>query len=73
MKRYEKYSQLRGRMIEFYGGYGKCAEAIGINPQVLSRKLNGRTDFTRAEIEMLINALNIPHEAVWDYFFCGVS
>ena len=47
----------------------KIAEYLGINPATLTRKLNGISDFTRNEIEMLRNKLSLSNEDIMLIFF----
>ena len=45
------------------------ADAIGLQPAALSRKINGRSEFTYAEIQKICNALALrPPEAEAIFF-----
>lgn len=45
------------------------AEAVGINEVTLYRKMNGTSDFTRNEIQMIRQYLNLQAEEVDEIFF----
>lgn len=47
----------------------KIAHIIGVNPATLTRKLNGISDFTRNEIELLRKSLNLTNDEVMIIFF----
>lgn len=64
-----KYAKLRGRIREKYGTEGKFAKALNITPMSVSRKFNGKTQFSSNEIRLWCELLNIPVEESGDYFF----
>lgn len=64
-----KYSKLRGRIIEKFGSQKDFAMAMGMNVSTLSLKLNGKSEWTREEIEKACHLLDIPLEEVHFYFF----
>lgn len=43
--------------------------ALGINDATLSRKIHGKSDFTRNEIQIIRGFLNLTSEAVEAIFF----
>lgn len=45
------------------------AEQLGLSPQGLYNKLNGKTDFTASEIAMLKKILSLSEEEAWAIFF----
>lgn len=45
------------------------ANKIGINQSTLNRKMNGDSDFTRAEIQTITYWLNLSTEEVMQVFF----
>lgn len=47
----------------------KIAEYLGINSATLTRKMNGKSDFTRNEIEMLRKKLALTTEELQLIFF----
>ena len=63
------YAKLRGRMVEKYGTIEKTAEAAGVRRDMISLALNGKRQFTQADIVTLIATLEIPSEEVGAYFF----
>ena len=64
-----KYARLRGRIKERYGTEGKFAEVMGITQMSLSRKFNGKTQFTGNDIKQMSELLEIPLEEAGRYFF----
>ena len=64
-----KYAKLRGAIRERLGSEGVLAVKLGINPVTLSKKLNGKTDWKKKEIEKTLEYLVIPRSEVYDYFF----
>lgn len=63
------YSKLRGRIREVFGTQEAFAAALGINAATISGKLNGKSDWTRKEVEDACEALHIPLEEMHVYFF----
>lgn len=45
------------------------ARYLGINPATLTRKMNGKSDFTRNEIEMLRRKLSLNANEIQAIFF----
>ena len=64
-----KYAKLRGAIRERLGSEGVLAVKLGMNPVTLSKKLNGKTDWKKNEIEKTLEYLVIPRSEVYDYFF----
>ena len=64
-----KYAKLRGAIRERLGSEGILAVKLGMNPVTLSKKLNGKTDWKKSEIEKTLEYLVIPRSEVYDYFF----
>ena len=64
-----KYAKLRGAIRERFGSEGVLAAKLGMNPVTLSKKLNGKTDWKKNEIEKTLEYLVIPRSEVYDYFF----
>lgn len=60
MKKEKKYAKVRGAIIEKYGTQPAFAAAMGMHPATLSKKLNGKPDWTRGEIEKACTLLGIP-------------
>ena len=61
--------KLRGRIREHYGTQEAFAKALDISPATLSKKLVGKTEWGRQEIEEVCTLLNIPAEEIHAYFF----
>lgn len=68
-----KYAKLRGAIRERLGAEGVLAAKLGMNPVTLSKKLNGKTDWKKNEIEKTLEYLVIPRSEVYDYFFSNES
>lgn len=63
------YASLRGRIRAMYGTQEAFADDVGMSPTTLSAKLNGKTDWTRSEIEKACQLLDIQPEEIPAYFF----
>lgn len=63
------YAKLRGRIKEKYGSQNNFAAAMEMDRSTLSLKLNGKSDWTRKEIEKSCWLLSIPAIEVYEYFF----
>ena len=63
------FRKLRGRIREVYGTQGAFAIAMDKSEATLSKKLQGETEWTRAEIELACQLLRVPIEEIPDYFF----
>ena len=63
-----KYRKLRGLICEKYGTQVAFATAIGMSNTSLSAKLNGKTDWTRSEMEMACRLLGISAVDIPTYF-----
>ena len=64
------YAKLRGKIREVFGTQDAFADYMGMNAATLSAKLNGKTDWTRAEMEKACPALHIALTEMHIYFFC---
>ncbi|WP_196599809.1 helix-turn-helix domain-containing protein [Pectinatus frisingensis] len=47
----------------------KVADEIGVNPATLYRKMNGVSDFTRSEMQLIRNLLDLSIKEADDIFF----
>lgn len=65
----ECYDDLRGRIRGKFKTQAKFAEAIGISACSLSKKLNGKAEWTADEIRKSCAALDISAEQIPVYFF----
>ncbi len=63
------YNKLRGRIVEMYRTNKAFADAVGTSDVVLSRKLNGASDFTHSEMKRWQKLLDISDEDMGAYFF----
>lgn len=65
------YRKLRGRIVEKFGSVKAFAEAYGISLNSMSRKLNGKTTITTADIVKMSapDFLDIASNEVHEYFF----
>lgn len=63
------YNKLRGKIREVFGTQEAFAEAIGMNTATISGKLNGKSDWSRAEMEKACSLLGIPMIEMHFYFF----
>ena len=63
-----KYRKLRGLIREKFGTQAAFAAAIGMAHTTLSAKLNGKTDWARAEIELACRLLGISAEDIPAFF-----
>lgn len=64
------YSKLRGKIREVFGTQEAFAVTMGMNTTTVSGKLNGKTDWTRAEMEQACSILGISMMDMHLYFFC---
>ena len=64
------YSKLRGKIREVFGTQEAFAEAMGVNVATVSAKLNGRSEWSRCEMEKACVILGIPMCEMHIYFFC---
>lgn len=63
------FRKLTGRIVEKYGTRAAFGAAMNLNPEQLSRRLNGRTPFTTGEILLALDLLEIPPKEIGLYFF----
>jgi transcriptional regulator with XRE-family HTH domain len=64
-------AKLKGRIVEMGLTQEKVAQEMGISKTTLNLKINGTdgADFSRGEIVMLCDILDIEAEQITDYFF----
>lgn len=65
----KRYSKLRGRILEVFGGQKPFAAAMGMGPDTLCLKLGGKSEWTRVEMVEACRLLGIPLVEVNIYFF----
>ena len=63
------YPKLRGRIVEKFCNYDQFAKWLGVDPSVVSRKLNGDLGMTKADIIKWAEGLEIPLSDYGIYFF----
>lgn len=63
------YAKLRGKIKEVYGTQVRFAEAMDMDRSTLSLKLNGKSEWSRIEVEHACRLLKIPIQDVHEYFF----
>lgn len=64
-----KFYRVREAIKVKYGTFKKFAEKTEMSYTTLVHKLAGESEFTRAEMAMFCELLEIPIEKVWEYFF----
>lgn len=69
MENKKTFGRVREKIKVKYGNLLDFSEKIGINKATLSRKMNGQSEWTRAEIEKICLLLEIPVCEIGEYFF----
>ena len=64
------YNKLKGRIVEKYGSQSRFAEALGITENTVSRKMQGKVEFSKDDMINWAELLDIPQGDIPDYFFC---
>ena len=64
------YSKLRGKIREVFSTQKAFAEAMDMNAATVSGKLNGKSDWSMAEMEKACSLLEISMMDMHFYFFC---
>ena len=67
------YSKLRGRIIEKYNTCERFAEAMGMQPSLLSLKLSATRPWKHNEIILACQLLDILGSDVSEYFFAELA
>ena len=67
-----KRNILESKMKLFGDKQEDLANAIGITPQALNRKLNERNEFTRNEIQIIVIRYRLTAEELCEIFFITV-
>lgn len=62
------FSKLIGRIVEKYGTRSAFCDALGKNPEWLSRRLNNQTEFSSDEMIAIIDLLEINPQEMHLYF-----
>lgn len=63
------YPELRGKIRARFKEQSDFARAINRSPAAVSNKLNGKTEWTAADIRTACEVLEIPVEEIPSYFF----
>lgn len=63
-----KYNKLRGRIIEKYGTMATFADVLGLSLVSVSKKMNGRTQFSQNDIVKWADLLEIESSEYPAYF-----
>lgn len=63
------YSKLKGKIKEVYGTQENFASAMLMSTVTLSAKLNNKTSWTQAEMNLACDLLSIPYEFIPVIFF----
>ena len=58
-----------GKIKELFGTQEKFADAMSMSTVTLSAKLNGRVDWTQAEMNLACDLLGVPYEFIPILFF----
>ena len=64
-----KFGKLREAIRIKYGTLQDFAEASGIKYCSLVRKLSNNSEFTRSQMAICCELLDIPVQQIWEYFF----
>lgn len=65
------FAMLRGKIHTLFGTQEAFANAMGMHPATLNRKLCRKTDWTRPEMELACRLLGISINEVGIYFSLG--
>lgn len=65
----QKYADLRGAIRAKFGTQEAFAEAMGMRISTLSAKLNDRSEWTKSQMKLACDLLNIPYSEAHLYFF----
>lgn len=64
-----QYAKLKGEIREKYGTQSAFASDMGFTISTMSLKLNGKSEWTRAEIVKACDLLGVPLSEAHNYFF----
>lgn len=59
----------KAKLAELNKSVSEIASIIGVNQATLHRKMNGTSDFTRNEIQLIRHALSLTNNEVCSIFF----
>jgi len=63
------YCKLEKKIALCFENFASFAEEVDISSKRLKKLLNGKEQFSAAEMERVFNALEIKPEEIGDYFF----
>lgn len=63
------YRKLKGRIVEKYDTQGEFAKAVGISINSMSKKMTGKVGFSKSDILLWCELLDISKENIGEYFF----
>lgn len=63
------YCKLKERIALYSENFASFAQKVDISSERLKKLLNGKEQFSAAEMERVFNALEIKPEEIRDYFF----
>jgi hypothetical protein len=64
--------KIRGKIVENRMSIGEFCKVAGFNRATFDRKMSGRSEFTRGEIERISSVLNLTDEEMCTIFFENV-
>lgn len=67
----EKFKKLRAIILERSMTHSQVAKAMGINSSTFSAKINGQTEWTRAEMLMIRSILDLTPNEFYAIFFAA--
>lgn len=65
----KEFNKLRGKFAERNMSQKQVAAQIGLNPSTMTRKMNGLSEFTRTEIVMISQLLDLTRDELNSVFF----
>lgn len=71
MSRYPKLMKLKGRLVERGETYRSFSEKLGVQPALLSNKLNGKSLFDIVEVSKICAELDISPSEIPVFFSVG--
>ena len=63
------YAALRGKIIEKYGSQREFAKVLGFSEVSVTKKMNGKTEFSKSDMERWAELLDIKKSEIPKYFF----
>lgn len=64
-----RYAKLRGRIVEKYGSISEFSKHLELSLTQISKKLNGGSGFSQADIVKWCELLDVELSEVGHYFF----